>query len=219
MNIYDGIDSTFERFSEFERFAGLWRQRVAALVCPGRFAHIERVASLARAIAQANRLDVRRAYLAGILHDIARDLPDGELLRLAPPESSIDERHPLAVHGRAGRALLEAWGMYDEIVLEAVEDHTTGPRGGNPVAVAVYVADVSEPGRAVNDDIRLLAMRDLEAAYRCALSSKVRYLSGRGIEIHPRTLAAYEELVNCGCTRDVGREAGFVAVSSMGTKH
>ncbi|ABF44436.1 MULTISPECIES: bis(5'-nucleosyl)-tetraphosphatase (symmetrical) YqeK [Deinococcus] len=171
-----------------------WEERVRLMVRPRRFEHVLRVAELACQIARANGLDEARAYAAGLLHDIARDLPDAELLRLAPPECAIDAAHPLALHGRAARTLLERWGYSDSVVLEAVEDHTTGPRGGNPVAACVYVADVSEPGRGVNEDIRELALRDLNAALNRAIVSKVTYLQGRGIQVHPRTLLAYHAL-------------------------
>lgn len=172
----------------------VWEERVRLMVRPRRFEHVLRVAALAREIARANDLDADRAYAAGILHDIARDLPDAELLRLAPPECDIDAGHPLALHGRAARTLLERWGYADRVVLEAVEDHTTGPRGGNAVAACVYVADVSEPGRGVNEDIRELALADLGAALEQAIVSKVTYLQGRGILVHPRTLASYHAL-------------------------
>nr|WP_293909263.1 bis(5'-nucleosyl)-tetraphosphatase (symmetrical) YqeK [Deinococcus sp.] len=163
-----------------------------------RFEHILRVAALARQIAHANAIDADRAYLAGLLHDIARDLPDAELLRLAPPETPVDQAHPLALHGRAARTLLERWGCCDLVVLEAVEDHTTGPRSGSPVAACVYIADVSEPGRGVNENIRELAMVDLEGALAQAISSKVQYLRARGIPVHPRTLEAYRGLQRRG---------------------
>ncbi len=172
-----------------------WEARVRLMVKPRRFEHVLRVAQLAGALARAAGGDGERAYLAGVLHDIARDLPDAELLRLAPPECPIDAAHPLALHGRAGRALLTRWGFTDEVILEAVEDHTTGPRGGgNLVSAALYVADVSEPGRGVNEDIRALAHRDLGAALAQAVGAKVRYLRGRGIEVHPRTLLAHGAL-------------------------
>ena len=171
-----------------------WQERVSLLVKPRRFDHVLRVAQLARELARAAGGDEGRAYTAGVLHDIARDLPDAELLRLAPPECAIDAAHPLALHGRAGRTLLERWGFEDAVVLEAVEDHTTGPRGASLVSAALYVADVSEPGRGVNEEIRTLAFRDLEAALALAVGSKVRYLRGRGIEVHPRTLGAYGSL-------------------------
>lgn len=171
-----------------------WEARVRLMVKARRFDHVMRVAALAHEIAVANRLDAERAYLAGVLHDIARDLPDRELLRLAPPEVPIDAAHPLALHGRAARTLLERWGYHDPVVLQAVEDHTTGPRSDCPVAACVYVADVSEPGRGVNQNIRELAMVDLEGALALAISSKVHYLQARGIPVHPRTLEAYRGL-------------------------
>ena len=177
-----------------------WLSRVQLMVKPRRFEHVMRVAELAREIARANGVDHQLAYWAGVLHDVARDLPDGELLRLAPPECAIDAAHPLALHGRAGRTLLEHWGFSgrtqeERTILEAVEDHTTGPRPGNGVSACVYVADVSEPGRGVNAEIRELALHDLSAALRQAIVSKVTYLQGRGIEVHPRTLGTYRSLI------------------------
>jgi predicted HD superfamily hydrolase involved in NAD metabolism len=171
-----------------------WIERVRSNVKPARFEHVMRVAELAREIAIANGLDADRAYLAGVLHDLARDLPGDELLRLAPPESEMDTNHPLALHGRAARAILESEGMTDTDVLEAVEDHVTGPRGGNPIALAVYIADVSEPGRGVNHHIREMAFVNLENAYTEALFCKVTYLESQNKAVHPRTRAAFERL-------------------------
>jgi predicted HD superfamily hydrolase involved in NAD metabolism len=175
--------------------ATFWASRVRQMVKPERFAHIERVAALAHDIALAHGLDADRAFLAGILHDVARDLPDSELLRLAPPESETDKSHPLALHGRAGRTILERWGINDHDILEAVEEHVTGPRDGNLLSICVYIADVSEPGRGVNDDIRELAFLDLEHAYHQALTCKVHYLQSKGKVVHPRTLEAYHRLM------------------------
>lgn len=172
----------------------VWNERIKAMVKPKRYGHVMRVAALSYAIAEANGLDADRAFTAGLLHDVARDLSGAELLRLAPAECSQDACHALAVHGRAGRALLGRWGYQDREVLEAVEDHTTGPRVGNPLSKVVYVADVSEPGRGVNADIRELAFTDLDAALEKAIFSKVEYLQGRGICVHPRTLAVHQDL-------------------------
>jgi predicted HD superfamily hydrolase involved in NAD metabolism len=179
--------------------ASYWAARVKDMVKPERFEHILRVAHLAHDIALAHGLDAAKAYLSGILHDVARDLPDEELLRLAPPESEADFQHPLAVHGRAGRALLETWGINDHEILEAVEEHTTGPRDGHLLSVCVYVADIAEPGRGendVNEHIRELAFVDLERAYAESMTCKVLYLQSKGKTVHPRTMAAYQRLVN-----------------------
>ncbi|SDF30266.1 putative HD superfamily hydrolase of NAD metabolism [Thermus arciformis] len=168
-------------------------ERVKALVRPERLEHILRVAALAREIAEANGLDGERAYLAGLLHDAARDLPEEELKRLAPPENAVEEAHPLALHGRAARRLAEAWGVEDPEVLEAVEGHVYGVDPENAIGMALYIADISEPGRGVNGEIRELALRGgLLEAYRMAVANKVRYLSAKGVPVHPKTLAVYQ---------------------------
>ncbi|GLV49300.1 phosphohydrolase [Thermus sp. LT1-2-5] len=170
-------------------------EKVKPLVRPERWAHILRVAELARTIAERNGLDPERAYLAGLLHDAARDLPLEELLRLAPPENEVEEAHPLALHGRAARRLAEAWGVEDLEVLEAIEGHVYGVSPENPLGMALYVADVSEPGRGVNGEIRELALAGrLLEAYQKAVANKVEYLQKKGIPVHPRTLQVYQSL-------------------------
>ncbi len=198
--------------TDTELLGAVWESRVRLMVKPRRYEHVMRVAALARDIALNAGLDAQRAYAAGVLHDIARDLPNSELLRLAPPETSIDTLHPLALHGRAARTLLVHWGYHDEEVLEAVEDHTTGPRSDSGISACVYVADVSEPGRGVNDDIRELALHDLNAALARAIWSKVHYLQGRGIHVHPRTMLAYEGLQRRGI---LPRTAGLLVTPTL----
>ncbi len=172
-------------------------ERVRSVVGWERFEHIRRVAKLADEIAVANgftQAEREQVALAAVLHDAARDMSEEELIAMAPPTCAVEAEHPLALHGRAGRILAEQWGVHDPTVLEAIEGHVFGVPLINRVGVAVYVADVCEPGRGVNDDIRGLAMRDLSGAYRQAVRSKVTYLRRTGKAIHPRTLQAYEEI-------------------------
>ena len=172
-------------------------QRVQSLVSAKRFEHIVRVANLAETVARANdfsRGDLRATLLAAVLHDAARDLSAERLFELAPPENELEQSHPLAVHGRAGRKLAECWGVNDVRVLDAIEGHVFGVSHNNHIGMAVYVADVSEPGRGVNCDIRELAMRNLFKAYQRAVDSKVRYLQSKGKTVHPATLEVYKEI-------------------------
>ncbi|ADI13169.1 bis(5'-nucleosyl)-tetraphosphatase (symmetrical) YqeK [Truepera radiovictrix] len=174
-------------------------ERVKERVTPKRFEHIVRVAILTETIAQANRFDrgeLRAACLAAVLHDVARDLSAEELFALAPPETELEREHPLAVHGRAGRRIAESWGVSDERVLAAIEGHVFGVAHDNRIGMALYVADVSEPGRGVNHDIRELAMHNLFRAYQRAVNTKVAYLRSRGKTVHPVTLRVYREI--CG---------------------
>ncbi len=170
-------------------------EKVRPLVRPERLEHILRVAALAKEIAEKNGLDGERAYLAGLLHDAARDLPEEALLELAPPENEVERTHPLALHGRAARKLAQAWGVEDEEVLEAIEGHVFGVDPGNGLGMALYIADISEPGRGVNGEIRELALSgQLLQAYRRAVENKVNYLAAKGVPVHPKTLSVYRSL-------------------------
>jgi predicted HD superfamily hydrolase involved in NAD metabolism len=167
------------------------------MVTPKRFEHIARVASLAEMIARANHFspsELRATCLAAILHDAARDLDPEAMFKLAPPETEMEREHPLSIHGRASRKLAEQWGVTDERVLEAIEGHVFGVPYKNRIGMAVYIADVSEPGRGVNDDIRELAMSNLFRAYQRAVDSKVNYLRSKGKAVHPATLKVYTEI-------------------------
>jgi len=172
-----------------------YAEKVRQLVKPERYEHILRVAELAAQIAAANGLDQEKAYLAAILHDAARDLSAERLQQLAPPENDIERQNPLALHGRAGRRLAQEWGIEDQEVLEAIEGHVYGVDPEHKIGMALYIADVSEPGRGVNQEIREMALAgQLEEAYQKAVICKVRYLQKKGIEPHPRTWAAYQAL-------------------------
>ncbi len=138
--------------------------------------------------------EVEAVSLAGIVHDAARDLSPAELYRLAPPLCDVEVDQALSVHGRASRALAEAWGIADERVLAAVEGHVFGVPLSDRIGMALYVADVSEPGRGVNDDMRALALVDLKRAYRQAVEAKVRYLRAKGLAVHPAMLSTYEQI-------------------------
>jgi len=177
-------------------------ERVQASVKPERFAHILRVAELAANIAKANGLDSEKAYWAGILHDAARDFSAEKLIELAPPQNQIESNHPLVLHGRAARRLVEGWGVSDEEILEAIEGHVYGVTSDHPIGMAVYVADVSESGRGVNQEIQKLALSgQLLGAYRQAVARKVEYLQGKGVSVHPRMMEVYEQLEDEGTRR------------------
>jgi predicted HD superfamily hydrolase involved in NAD metabolism len=171
--------------------------RVRALVTVKRFEHIMRVTQLSETIAIANHFsesELRATCLAAVLHDVARDLPDSKLFELAPPDNDIEKSHPMSLHGRAGRKIAETWGINDERVLEAIEGHVYGVHWDNRIGMAVYIADVSEPARGVNDDIRELAMTNLFWAYQRSVDSKVNYLLSKGKSVHPATLRVYQQI-------------------------
>ncbi|MDI6712192.1 MAG: HD domain-containing protein, partial [Anaerosomatales bacterium] len=74
-------------------------------------AHSERVAVMARRIAESYGLDAEEAYVAGLLHDWSRDADGQSLLAearlLGIPVSEIDERVPYLLHAPVGARLVK----------------------------------------------------------------------------------------------------------------
>lgn len=175
------------------------QQQVQLLVSPARYQHILRVAELAVAIARANGLSAEATYLAALLHDAARDFAPDRLLQLAPPENPAEQAHPLSLHGRVARRMAVEWGVADPQILEAIEGHVYGVDPSNGIGMALFLADISEPARQVNHDLRQLALEGhLLEAYIRAIQSKLEYLECKGVVPHPRTAQVRQRLLEAG---------------------
>src|SRR5688572_1194785 len=82
------------------------RLRLAAAVPTGVFAHIERVVAVAGELAEVHGLDVPRARLAALGHDVLRAVPPAELLARAEacalPLDPVERAVPVILHGPLG---------------------------------------------------------------------------------------------------------------------
>lgn len=117
-----------------------------------RFTHSLRTAEYAKHLAHIYGVSPKKSYLAGLSHDIARELPDQVLISLVQkdgfPIRDFEKEHPRLLHGRAGAVLLrEHFNVKSEKVLEAVRWHTLGHAGVMDICKIVYLADYLEPGR------------------------------------------------------------------------
>jgi nicotinate-nucleotide adenylyltransferase len=180
---------------------------VRAALSPGRFLHSRNTALLARDLARRYGLDGEAAYLAGIAHDMAKDLDRGETLALAERAGPLTERErkrPGLLHGRAAAVLLrERLGIHNRDVLEAVSFHTTGKADMGPLAQAVFIADKIEVSRQdVDPRFRELAGRaggaepgdSLEWLFLAVLEDNVRWLKQQGLEPAEETLGLLQAL-------------------------
>ncbi len=150
---------------------------------PERRRHSLGVAQYARELAERFGFDPERSFIAGLGHDVARELPEERLAELAArcggAPDGVAIARPVLMHGAAGEALLRESGVDDPVVLRAVRCHIAGGPALDEVAKAVYAADLLEPGRrfarglrrralaaASLDEIVLIVAEELAAHYR-----------------------------------------------------
>ena len=92
----------------------VWRSRTSALaeasLSRPRLTHSREVARLASELCDRFHADEEKGYIAGMTHDLARELSEAEILLLAhtdtPPVTDWEKTHPLILHGRAAAAIL-----------------------------------------------------------------------------------------------------------------
>jgi predicted HD superfamily hydrolase involved in NAD metabolism len=168
-----------------------------------RYAHTLRVADTVECLAGLHGLDPKKACLAALLHDAARETGEDELLRVADEEgiamSDLERERPVLLHGPvAAEFARKELGVEDGEVLEAVRAHTTCEPGMGPLALALYVADKIEPDRDQPgvEDLRKLALEDLHGAAKTALEDSTSYNERRGRPTHPKSRQTLEWLEN-----------------------
>lgn len=151
-----------------------------------RYEHSVSVAETSYQIAINNSLnDISVAcYIAGLFHDISKDLePSLQLEYGSVYSTDILEVEEFAYHQFASCQLArEEFGIKDENILCAIASHCTGKKNMEPMSMILYSADKAEPGREFpTEEIRNLCMKDYQKGFVAVLEDQVRYFRKHGI--------------------------------------
>lgn len=165
-----------------------------------RFYHSKCVADEAARLARRYGADVERARLAGILHDIMKDTPPEEQLKILGDSGIIltdmQRRTPKLWHSLCGAAYLEhALGVTDQAVLQAVRCHTEGRSGMTLLDKVLFVADYISADRdyAGVEEMRRAAEASLEEAMVEGIAFTVSETMGQRRLLGQESIAAYNE--------------------------
>jgi predicted HD superfamily hydrolase involved in NAD metabolism len=161
--------------------------------------HSKNTAKEAVKLAKKYGADQEKAYVAGLLHDVAKGQCRFGLRKLAKEyELTIDEfemRNPELTHGKLGAIMVSKHlGIKDKDILSAIRWHTTGHADMTLIEKVVYIADIIEPGRKFEgvQSIRLLAYKDLDKAMILALEYVMKFVHSKGFALHPKSIEAYQ---------------------------
>lgn len=165
-----------------------------------RFYHSQCVAAEAARLARRYGADVEQARLAGILHDIMKDTPPEEQLKILGDSGIIltdmQRRTPKLRHSLCGAAYLEhTLGVTDQAVLQAVRCHTGGRSGMTLLDKVLFVADYISADRDYPgvEDMRQAADRSLEEAMVEGIAFTVNETMGQRRLLGQESIAAYNE--------------------------
>lgn len=160
-----------------------------------RFNHTIGVAETARSLAERWGVDPDSAYLAGLVHDCAKELPEGRMVKMLEGHGYIcdelERSSPNILHAPLGSILArKLYGVEDREILDAVRYHTTGRPQMSLMEKIIYVADFIEPGRKYKESqaVRDLAYTDIDKAVLKETDIVIKYIIEKGGVIHTQSV-------------------------------
>ncbi len=184
---------------DYEKWKSVIEPFIKEHLKPARLEHTYGVADEARKLALRYGEDPDKAELAGLCHDMMRNIPPEESARLVRhyglPYSL--ENNPNLAHGKiAAKVLEDVYGMQDRDLLNAVMYHTTGRKGMSKLEKILYLADAIEPGRDYPrvEERRRAAAEDLDKACVLCMERAMEYLTSIAAPIDRDTIEACEDI-------------------------
>ena len=125
-------------------------------------------------------VDPEIAYITGILHDLAKELPNDEMIRLSTVMRDrnlykIDyfdykTANPTLLHGVAATEILYSeLNIKDIEILEAIAHHTTGGANLSMLSKFAFMADFIEPLREYKDSAKIRSIFTSERNFQKSL--------------------------------------------------
>lgn len=167
-----------------------------------RYHHSICVANEAKALAKKNNYDEKRAYIAGLVHDVCKeDSIKKQLELMSRCKTFIDDTEMTTealYHAVAGSVFIEEeFKIIDVDIQNAVRYHTVGREGMSTLEKIVYLADLVSVDRTYSDvkKYRKLAQKDLDIGMLEALKYSIKSRVNKECKIVKSTLSAYNEYI------------------------
>ena len=171
-------------------------KKIKSMITEKRFNHSKLVAHLAYQLSKMHQLDYSKAYIAGIIHDIAKYYEPEEALALMkqyyPDYVDIGA---YAYHQFLGEMVAkDVFNIKDIDILNAIKYHTTGRKEMSQLEKIIYASDKIEPSRPYDSSDLIQAMEeDVNSGFLTVLERNMEYLGKRNKTIDNRLT---EECVN-----------------------
>lgn len=195
-----------EKEVKFMLTTDVMKEKLQSALSVKRYIHTMGVAEEAMKLAEiyGTMQDKKKAEIAGLLHDCAKNYPNDLKMRLCKEyhidlddvlKEQKDLIHPFLGAEVAKREYL----VDDEDILNAIRYHTTGRKEMSLLEKIIFLADYIEPNRAAFDGLeeaRRLSYLDLDMAMRFTLEHTISYVKQRDMKLHPLSLEALEYFKN-----------------------
>ena len=168
-----------------------------------RYDHVINVKDMAIKLAEKYNVDKKKAEIAALCHDCAKNMSEKELLNVIKDHNLnldwISLKNIQITHGLIGSIIMkEEMEIKDRDILNSVKYHTTGRANMSMLEKIIYLSDVIEISRDFKEvhDIRNLAFENIDEALIKSLECTIKYVLDKGELLHTNTVIARNCLIN-----------------------
>ena len=163
-----------------------------------RYQHSLNVAAECRKLAEKYGEDPEKAYFAGLLHDVCKEMSPEEQLRLIEESGFVvcrEEKETRSLwHAIAGAYFVKSfWGVQDIDIINSIRFHTVGRAGMSRLEEIVYLGDLVSADRNYKDvdKMRKLVYNNLDEAMLEAFVFSVKSVVKKGGLVPMCTIEGY----------------------------
>ncbi len=168
-----------------------------------RYIHSLGVMEMAEELATIYNVDVESTRLAGLLHDIAKEMTEEESLKYVAENSiAIDDIEKINVsilHGKIGADIAKKKYGVNEQIQKAIQYHTETNPNMDTLAKIIYVSDKIEKNRKSEKfDLeyeRNLAKEDIDAAVLFIIDASIKKVIKKGKLLHPTIVETRNKII------------------------
>jgi len=160
-----------------------------------RYEHSLLTANESKKLAKKYNVDGNKAYLAGLLHDCAKDLSKKQLQGMLENKGYNKEflNSKTIMHAPVGAIIAQNdYDVKDKTVLDAIKYHCYARKEMTLIEKVVFVADKIEPSRKYNDikKLRDLAYKNIDEALLYFISFTINKIKKNKGYLHYNTIEA-----------------------------
>lgn len=173
-----------------------------------RFSHSKGCAQCAKKLAKLYMLDADKAYIAGLVHDCAKNFPDEklyEIIRNEIKEGYLESelKNPKTYHSIVGAYLAKKeFSIEDPEIISAIRNHTIGKINMTTFDKIIFLADKIEPNQRDEKYSKKIwkiieknkGVLGLDTALLKCFSETIKSLVKRKLYICPATIDVYNAL-------------------------
>ena len=123
------------------------KSKLQASLSEKRYNHSLEVMKRCVELAKIYGVDEEKAKLVGLAHDIAKELPEEEAIKIVKKNNikldDIEMQNYKLWHAKIGAVICKNEFGFTQDMVQAVENHTTGKAGMDLLSQILYVADAT----------------------------------------------------------------------------